>query len=44
LLTTDLQHARRYVTDVGGNEIAVRQLADVLLTHYGGVALLTTLG
>ena len=44
LLTTDLKHARRYVTDVGGNEIAVHQLADVLLTQYGGVALLTTLG
>jgi hypothetical protein len=44
LLTTDLQHARRYVADVGGSEIAVRQLADVLLTQYGGVAVLTTLG
>jgi hypothetical protein len=29
---------------VGGSEIAVRQLADVLLTQYGGVAVLTTLG
>ena len=44
LLTTDLPYARRYVSDVGGNEIAVCQLADVLLTQYGGVALLTTLG
>ena len=44
LLTTDLQHARRYVTDVGGNEIAVHQLDDVLLTQYGGVAVLNTLG
>ena len=44
MLTTDLQHARRYVSDVGGKEIAVHQLADVLLTQYGGVALLTTLG
>ena len=44
LLTTDLQHARRYVIDVGGNEIALHQLADVLLTQYGGIALLTTLG
>ena len=44
LLTTDLPYARRYVTDVGGNEIAVRQLADVLLTQYGGIAVLTTLG
>ena len=44
LLTTDLQYARRYVTDVGGNEIAVHQLADVLLTQYGGIAVLNTLG
>ena len=44
LLTTDLQYARRYVTEVGGNEIAVHHLADVLLTQYGGIAVLTTLG
>ena len=44
LLTTDLSYARRYVADVGGNEIAVRQLADVLLTQYGGIAVLNTLG
>ena len=44
LLTTDLPYARRYVADVGGNEIAVRHLADVLLTQYGGIAVLTTLG
>ena len=44
LLTTDLAYARRYVSYVGGNEIAVHQLADVLLTQYGGVAVLNTLG
>jgi hypothetical protein len=44
LVSTHLTYARRYVSDVGGNEIAVRQLADVLLTQYGGIALLTTLG
>ena len=44
LLTTDLQYARRYVADVGGHEIAERHLPDVLLTQYGGVAVLTTLG
>ena len=44
LLTTDLSFARRYLADVGGNEIAVRSLADVLLTQYGGIAVLTTLG
>ncbi len=44
LLTTDLTYARRYLADVGGNEIAVRHLPDVLLTHYGGIAVLNTLG
>ncbi len=44
LLTTDLDYARRYVADVGGNEIAVRNLPDVLLTQYGGIAVLNTLG
>ena len=44
LLTTDLDFARRYITDVGGHEIAERHLPDVLLTQYGGIALLTTLG
>jgi hypothetical protein len=44
LLTTELTYARRYVADVGGHEIAVRNLADVLLTQYGGVAVLSTLG
>ena len=44
LLTTDLPYARRYITDVGGHEVAVRHLTDVLLTQYGGVAVLTTLG
>ena len=44
LLTTDLTYARRYLADVGGTEIAVRQLADVLLQQYGGIAVLNTLG
>ena len=44
LLTTDMDYARRYLADVGGNEIAVRSLPDVLLTQYGGIAVLTTLG
>ncbi len=44
LLTTDLPYARRYVADVGGHEITVRHLPDVLLTQYGGIALLNTLG
>lgn len=44
LLTTDLDYARRYLGDVGGSEVAVRNLADVLLTQYGGIAVLKTLG
>lgn len=44
LLTTDLPYARRYVADVGGHEIAERHLPDVLLTQYGGIAVLNTLG
>lgn len=44
LLTTDLPHARRYVADVGGHEVAERHLPDVLLAQYGGIAVLNTLG
>ena len=44
LLATDLAYARRYAADVGGHEIAVRSLADVLLQQYGGIAVLNTLG
>lgn len=44
LLTTDLQYARRYITDVGGHEVTERHLPDVLLTQYGGIAVLATLG
>ena len=44
LLTTDLPYARRYIVDVGGHEIAERHLPDVLLTQYGGIAVLNTLG
>ena len=44
LLTTDLQYARRYITDVGGHEIAVASLTEVIEAQYGGIAVLTTLG
>ena len=44
LLTTDLAYARRYVAEVGGQEIAQCRLADVLLQQYGGIAVLNTLG
>lgn len=44
LLTTDLPYARRYVADVGGKEIAVDSLTEVVEVQYGGIAVLTTLG
>ena len=44
LLTTDLPYARQYLADVGGNEIAVLDPAEVVRAQYGGVALLGTLG
>ncbi len=44
LLTTDLPYARQYLTDIGGNEIAVLDPAEVVRAQYGGVALLGTLG
>lgn len=44
VLTTDLVFARRYLADVGAEEIGVLALADVIHRQYGGVALLTTLG
>lgn len=44
LLTTDVEWARQYLPDIGAKEIAVLNLANVLHDHYGGVALLTTLG
>ena len=44
LLTSDLEMARRYLTDIGGTEIAVLDPSDVVKTQYGGVAMLGTLG
>lgn len=44
ILTTDLEMARRYLTDIGGSEIAVLNPSDVVKTQYGGVAMLGTLG
>lgn len=44
LLTTDLDHAREHLRDMGGTEIAVLDPADVVREQYGGVALLNTLG
>ena len=44
LLTTDLAFARAYLADIGGSEVAVLDLADVIHEQYGGVAVLGTLG
>ena len=44
LLTSDLPHTRQYLADIGGNEIAVLDPAEVVRAQYGGVALLGTVG
>ena len=44
LLTTDLTYARRYLCDVGGTEVGVVELLEVINEQYGGIAVLTTLG
>lgn len=44
LLTSDLPYARQHLADIGGNEIAVLDPAEVLKSQYGGLALLGTLG
>lgn len=44
LLTADVPFARHYLCDVGGKEIGVVQLLEVINEQYGGIATLTTLG
>ena len=44
LLTTDLVLTREHLADIGGNEIAVLDPAEVVRAQYGGVALLGTVG
>lgn len=44
LLTTDLPHTRQYLADIGGNEIAVLDPANVVRSQYDGLALLGTVG
>ena len=41
LLATDLDAARAYLAVVGASEIAPRNLRDVLVTQYAGIAALT---
>lgn len=43
LLTTDLDHARRYVSALGGAVCATCDPADILESQYQGVAVLSTL-
>ena len=44
LLTTNLVLARQYLANIGGNEIAALDPAEVVRAQYGGLALLGTLG
>jgi len=44
LLTTDLEFARQQLKGMGGAEIAVLDVADVIEEQYTGIALLSTLG
>lgn len=44
LLTTDLDHAREHLRDIGVTEIDVLEPADVVRVQYGGLAILATLG
>lgn len=44
LLTTDLVFARRHLADIQAKEIALVNLADVVVQQYGCLATLTTLG
>jgi hypothetical protein len=43
LLTTDLDFARRHLAEIGGVEIAVLNLAEVVERQYGGLAMLAPL-
>ena len=44
LLTTDLEITRQQLKGMGGVEIAVLDVADVIEEQYAGLATLTTLG
>lgn len=44
LLTTDLAYARQHLAEIGGVEIAVPDLADIIDEQYDGIAMLSTLG
>ena len=42
LLTTDVQLAREHLAYLGGNELGVRDLKDVIDGYCRGIAILTT--
>lgn len=44
LLTTDLAYARQHLAEIGGVEIAVPDLANVIEEQYDRIAMLSTLG
>lgn len=44
LLSSESNAARQYLVDLGGKEIAVLDLADVLHTQYAGLAMLASVG
>jgi hypothetical protein len=43
LLTTDVNHARTKLADIGGVELGIRDLAKLIKEQFEGVAMLTTI-
>lgn len=43
LLTTDIDRARQHVADIGGIEIGVSDLRDVIDQQFSGIASLTSI-
>jgi hypothetical protein len=44
VVTTNLTYARRHLQDMGGIELDVLNLAEVIEEQYGGMAMLATVG
>ena len=43
LLTTDIAHARQHVAEIGGTEIVVCDLKDVIDQQFSGIAVLASI-
>ena len=43
LLTTDIAHARQHVAEIGGTEIVVSDLKDVIDQQFSGIAALASI-